>query len=158
MWNNKKNKTLNIIIFIMLLILTGIYLYQYYDYKKQINIIDNSDVDYIYIERLNIKRIIKPSFDIDMLNNGYIGMENINNNIVLAGHALEQIFKKLYNIKIGDKITINLNKIKSYYEVEQVLLVNEYNFNIYDYSEKLVLITCDYNRNKRRIIVSKKLT
>ena len=154
----KNKKTLNLIIIISIILFIGIYFYQYLDYRKQVKIINEGNVDYVYIESVDVKRIVKKGLSSTYLDQGYICLTKHSSNVLLSGHALEQVFLKLNNVEIGDIVTLYLDEKTTYYEVVSSKIIYKDEFNIFDYDNKLILVTCDYNRNKRLIIVTKKLT
>lgn len=119
---------------------------------------------YIKIDKLGIKKLISYGTDNNILNKNIVGMHkasaNIDDsfgNIILAGHNNEYVFKKLFNLHIGDEIIL-VSHIKCY--KFKVYKINIYNLNNYSYyknnnSDKiLTLITCK-SKNYRLVITAK---
>lgn len=157
-----KNKLL-IPIFII-----SIFLFQKIDYKIhdiQINqifhngIVNKTDyVGYIEIDRLKIKReIVIGINNLNLLN--HVTMDKYDsfddNHIVLAGHAIPNIFLNLNKIKISDEIKITSLNNSYFYEVISIDIVSKYNIDIIKTGD-LVLITCK-NKNERLVIKAKKI-
>lgn len=152
----------------LIVILVGIDLYQIVDYKVHSYIIDNiylndnisNKVDYIgyiEIERLNIKReIVLGINDYNLLTHVTLDKNSKNldsDNIILAGHAIKNIFGNLKNIKLDDIIKIRSIDKDNYYKVTSIDVVDKHDKNVVDDSN-LILITCvDFNR---RLIVKAK--
>ena len=150
---------------IIILILFEVF--QIIDYKVHNYIIDNiylnSDVTnkvnyigYIEIERLNIKReIVLGINNYNLLQHVALSKEskNLDNDtIVLAGHAIKNIFGNLKNIKENDIIKIKSINKTYYYKVIDIKII--FKDKRISYDSNLTLITCfDYNK---RLIVSAK--
>lgn len=123
------------------------------------NYIDNGIVGYLEIDRLEIKNVIKKGVDSNILDQNVIGMleENDfgnNNDIFLAGHNIEEVFKKLHLIKINDKIKITTKDRCYFYKVTKIITVND---NEIDYlknhhKNKLTMVTCT-NKSYQRLMV-----
>ena len=154
--------------FLKISIILIIFFYENFDYNIHSYLIDNNyksdvrikvdNIGYIEIERLNIKREIKLGInDFNMIN--YVTMNNNCNsfecdNIVLAGHAVKNIFGNLKNIKIKDIIKLN-NGLIYKYEVTSIDIVDKKDLSIIDNSN-LILITC-YDLNRRIIVKAKRI-
>lgn len=114
-------------------------------------------IGYIEIERLNIKReIVKGINEKNLLSHVALNnnCEDLNcNNIILAGHAIKNIFGNLKYIKIGDIINIVSYDDKYVYEVIDISIADKDEKNAIDNSD-LILITCKDFFN--RIIVKAK--
>lgn len=154
----KEKKVINFILLLSVLLFLLIYLLQFYDYNKQNSIIKKGNVDYIYIEKIKIKRILKKDFDINLLNQGYVGYKYIGSNLMVVGHAIEQVFQKIDRLDNGDIVDIKIDNVLSKYKVIDKYVISINDFNIYEYQDSMILVTCDLNKNKRKIVVTKKLT
>src|SRR5574344_1477915 len=119
---------------------------EYYIHQKELEAIfvkgepnKTNYIGYIEIDSINIKRGIVKGINDEILNNNDVGMIR-DNNIILAGHAVDNVFGKLNNIVSFDKIKIYLyNQIYSY-TVYKKIIVDKDNVDYLD--EDLVLITC----------------
>ena len=116
---------------------------EYYIHQKELEAIfvkgepnKTNYIGYIEIDSINIKRGIVKGINDEILNNNDVGMIR-DNNIILAGHAVDNVFGKLNNIVSFDKIKI----------------VDKDNVDYLD--EDLVLITCT-NDDKRLLVLAKK--
>ena len=153
-------KNLNKIIIILLFLLI---FYEKIDYKIHNYVIDNiylkdtnnrlNYLGFVEIDRLNIRReIVYGINDFNLLNHVTLSEKSKSlksDNIILAGHAIKNIFLNLKDIKINDEIKIISDKVR-YYEVYDILIVNKANVGVIDNSD-LILITC--KNNDERIIV-----
>ena len=155
---------------IVLLLLLFIPIYEQIDNHTHRYIIDNiylndnvsnkvNYIGYIEIKKLNIKReIVLGINNYNLLNHVALSSYSKNlesNNIILAGHAIKNIFGNLKNIKVDDEIIINTNQKNNYYKVYNVDIVSKYDTNVIDNSD-LILITC-INLNKRLIVKAKRI-
>lgn len=158
-----KNKFLIfLIIFIFIL-----FQYQKIDYMIHSNRIDkifyNSEINkynyigYIEIDSLHIKREILMNSEKNMINSVvlYQGKNLDENHIVLAGHAIDNVFGNLKNININDIINIKTfdNNYKYIVVEKEIVYNNDYNSIL---EGELVLITCK-NYKQRYIIKAKKI-
>lgn len=155
------------IILYILLVLLIFNIYEYIDNKNHEYIINNvihsgeykkiEYIGYIEIEKLNIKReIVKGINDKNLLTHVTLNdnCSDLNcDNIILAGHAIKNIFLNLKYIKLKDKINIATYNNKNIYEVTSIDVVDKDNVSIIDNSD-LILITCKDFLN--RIIVKAK--
>lgn len=152
----------------ILLILIGIiYFFQYnlnikIDYYKHIKIIDNynrlNKYSNIlgYIEFKNVKREIIIGITKENLNKEVVtsNKDLDEENIILAGHNISNVFRQLYDLKLGDKVFV-VSKIKEDYVVEKITIVQKnYKLNKSD----LTLITCTNDNQNRLVIYLKKIT
>ena len=126
------------------------------------NDINNNEVDYlgyIEIERLNIKReIVLGINELNLISHVTLDDRCINldcDNIILAGHAINNIFSNLKYIKKEDLIKIITTDNINYYKVQSINIVDKENIDVIDNSN-LILITC-YNLNKRIIVKAKRI-
>lgn len=110
-------------------------------------------IGYIEIEHLGIKRAIVYGINARNLNNNDVAMEK-NGNITLAGHSIDNVFKNLHIIEIGDKILVNVYNENYNYRVVDKIVV--YKDSKKKYENDLVLITCMTNPNKRLIVLAQK--
>lgn len=157
-------KLSNILIIICSLFLLGLKIYNSVEYKEHLKKIDNLVYDdvstkyigYIEVERLGVKRGIVKGINDDILNANDVGFEIKNNNIILAGHSIENVFGKLHNIRLDDTIYLYLNKKKETYKVTSIKVVNKANVEVLN--NPLNLVTCMYNPNERLVIGAKKNT
>ena len=144
-------------------------IFQIIDYKIHNYIIDNiylnSDVSnkvdyigYIEIEKLNIKReIVLGINNYNLLSHVTLSEESKNldsNNIILAGHAIKNIFGNLKNIEKNDIIKIGSTDKVYYYKVTDINIVFKNQKIVKD--SNLILITC-FDFNKRLIIKAKRI-
>ena len=111
-------------------------------------------IGYIEIERLGLKRGIVNGINDLILNSNDVGMTKKNNNIILAGHSIENVFGKLHSIKIDDKIKLNLYGNETYYIVKDINVVDKTDTN--SLTSELNLITCMFNPDKRLVIGAQK--
>ncbi|MEG0025759.1 MAG: sortase [Bacilli bacterium] len=170
-----KKKIIKIIGLIILIItLSYITFNQYQKYnniKKHTKIIEkdyksgkistDDNLNYIIIDDLKIKRIIAPTADQKTLDQYYVGLVsgNINNlidNIVLAGHNVDYVFGKLHHITLGTTIILKSKQKETYivtnkkevFKNDTTILKTTNNQKI------LTLITCTNNDDKRLIITA----
>lgn len=109
-------------------------------------------VGYIEIKSVDIKKGIIKGINNEILNNNDVGMIR-NNNIILAGHAVPNVFGNLNNIKKFDKIKIYLYNQEYIFTVYNTIIVDKNNIKYLN--EDLVLITCT-NDNRRLLVLAKK--
>lgn len=132
---------------------------EYYNHQKELEAIfingepnKTNYIGYVEIDSIDLKRGIVKGIDDVILNNDDVGMIR-NNNIILAGHAVDNVFGKLNNISTFDKIKIYLyNQIYSYTVYKKVVVEKD---NIDYLNDDLVLITCT-NDDKRLLVLAKK--
>jgi len=111
--------------------------------------LETNYIGYIEIESVKIKKGIIDGINDEILNNNDIGMIR-DNNIILAGHAVENVFGSLYNISIFDEIKVHLYDKDYYFIVYKKVIVDKNNL---DYlNSDLVLITCT-NDNRRLLVL-----
>jgi len=111
--------------------------------------LETNYIGYIEIESVKIKKGIIDGINDEILNNNDIGMIR-DNNIILAGHAVENVFGSLYNISIFDEIKVHLYDKDYYFIVYEKVIVDKNNL---DYlNSDLVLITCT-NDNRRLLVL-----
>ena len=155
---------------LLIFILLSIEFYQIIDYKVHDYIIDNiylndnisNKVDYIgyvEIERLGIKReIVLGINNYNLLTHVTLDESSKNldsDNIILAGHAIKNIFGNLKNIELNDIIKIKSIDKNNYYKVTSIKIVDKYDKSVIDDSN-LILITC-VNFKKRLIVKAKRI-
>lgn len=159
------------IILVILLVISIFNIYEYIDYKSHEYVINNifyenkiynkvEYIGYIEIKSLNIKReIVKGINDKNLISHVALN-DNCSslkcNNIILAGHAVNNIFGKLKYIKKGDIINIVTYSDKTIYEVKSIDIVSKDEKKAIDDSE-LILITCN-DFFKRIIVRAKKIS
>lgn len=125
------------------------------------NQIDNDIIGYLEIERLNIKKLIKNGVGNDILDQNIIGMLESgiigadNNDIVLAGHNIQEVFQHLHQIKIDDIVKITTNDSCYRYKVRKILTVNDTDvqYLLNKHQNHLTLITCTNISNKRLLVI-----
>ena len=111
--------------------------------------LETNYIGYIEINSVDIKRGIVEGISDSILNNNDIGMIR-DNNIILAGHAVENVFGNLKNISIFDNVKIQLYDKEYHFIVYDKVIVDKDNL---DYlGADLVLITCT-NDNKRLLVL-----
>jgi len=144
----------------LLLFLLPLVLFNPTKYKKlyiQNKILDShKEVDYIYIPKFNIKRVILNDTSNKTLDNYYVGRMNLNisNLQILAGHNINSVFHKIHYLNINDIVYVNdtIYKVISYKEIR----VNDYTILNTKYNcPTLILMTCTTNQNKRYIVTLK---
>ena len=137
--------------------------------RKEIKIINemnynNQELDYagyIYIPKIQLKKLIKYGTNREILDENYVGILSgktlENKNIVLAGHNIQTVFKKLKKLNIGDEIILNTIKKVNYYKVYKIVKINPNEFKyFYDANEEiLTLVTCADNNTRRLLIICK---
>lgn len=171
---SKKKLTL-LLGLILIIISLSIFSYnQYYkikDIKKHNQIIERDfyngntnkydNLKYIIIPSLDLKRIIVNDASKDTLDKYYVGLVtgDINSNednIILAGHNVNNVFSKLHQIKIGTKIILKHNQINEYIvnNVYETLKNDTSVLETVTNQKKLTLITCTDNPDKRLIVTA----
>ena len=111
--------------------------------------VETNYIGYIQIDSVDIKRGIVQGINDDILNNNDVGIIR-DNNIILAGHAVENVFGNLNNISIFDEIKVQLYDKKYYYVVYEKIIVEKDNLQYLN--SDLVLITCT-NDDKRLLVL-----
>lgn len=160
----------NRIIYIPILLLIILLLYEKIDYKNHIKVINNIFYDggenrydyigYIEIKNLNIKReIVVGINDRNLLSHVCLDENSIdlaNDHIILAGHSIKNIFGNLHNIELNEVVEIHTFNNTYLYEVRSIDIVSKYDTSVLDEGE-LILITCMTDNNKRLIIKAKRI-
>lgn len=128
-------------------------------YMNDVSINKVDYLGYIEIDILNIKReIVRGINNYNLISHVTLddSCDNLDcNHIVLAGHAIQNIFGNLKNIKYKDIIKIITTDNTNYYEVQSVQIVDKKDVDVIDDSE-LILITC-HSLNKRIIVKAKRI-
>lgn len=149
-----------IIISILSFLIFKIYLLcEYNSHSKTIDRIfikgeklETNYIGYVEIKSVNIKRGIVNGINDDILNNNDVGIIR-DNNIILAGHGVENVFGRLNKINIYDEVKIHLYDKDYYFIIYKKIIVSKDNL---DYlNEDLVLITCT-NDDKRLLVLGTK--
>lgn len=138
------------------------------DILVQNSIIDNlfsvdsySDeyLGFIEVPRLSIKRLIKRGTDSIVLDNGYVGLYNLrddlssHNLVVLAGHNTFNVFGKLHDILVGDSVYISGNSFNRKFIVYDKLIVKDDDFSYFSNRiNELLLITCTDDYGYRLLV------
>ena len=137
--------------------------------KNHVNIVDNMFIndstynkinnDYLgYIEYLDIKVEIILGINQKNLDNHHVCLDyestSLDNNVnkILAGHNIDDVFKKLHNLKVNDKIKIVTSNNKYVYNIDEIKIVDENDLDALKKESNLTLITCMINPHKRLII------
>lgn len=109
-------------------------------------------IGYIEIEELSIKRGIVQGINDYILNDNDIG-SIIDDSIILAGHAVSNVFGNLKYVETGQFIYIYLyNELYRYRVVKKVISDKT---DLTYLNDELVLITCT-NDDKRLLVLAKK--
>lgn len=149
-----------IIISILSFLILKIYLLCEYDSHSKIidrifikgEKLETNYIGYVEIKSVNIKRGIVNGINNDILNNNDIGIIR-DNNIILAGHGVENVFGRLNKINVFDEVKIHLYDKDYYFIVYKKIIVSKDNL---DYlNDDLVLITCT-NDDKRLLVLGTK--
>ena len=149
-----------IIISILSFLILKIYLLCEYDSHSKIidrifikgEKLETNYIGYVEIKSVNIKRGIVNGINNDILNNNDIGIIR-DNNIILAGHGVENVFGRLKKINVFDEVKIHLYDKDYYFTIYKKIIVSKDNL---DYlNEDLVLITCT-NDDKRFLVLGTK--
>ena len=112
---------------------------------------------YIYIPKFDYKNLIKKGDK--ALDENYISMHELSSgiidkgNIILSGHNNKYVFHKLYKLNIGDEIIISDFNIERLYAVEKIIYTSIDDSSIFDKDNKLTLITCTNNSQKRLVVI-----
>lgn len=149
-----------IIISILSFLIFKIYLLCEYDSHSKIidrifikgEKLETNYIGYVEIKSVNIKRGIVNGINNVILNNNDIGIIR-DNNIILAGHGVENVFGRLNKINVFDEVKIRLYDKDYYFTIHKKIIVSKDNL---DYlNEDLVLITCT-NDDKRLLVLGTK--
>lgn len=161
----------NSLIIISILGLLIINIYEKIDYQVHTIVIDNifkngveynkkNYIGYIEIDHLNIKREIVLGINDENLKNYVCLNENAKSlnedNLILAGHSIKNIFYNLHYIKLNDEIIITTFNFIYHYIVTSIDIVDYRNVAILDNSN-LILITCMNDNTKRLIVKAKRI-
>lgn len=171
MLKNKILRHIGLVLIILSILFTIIIKINFYlDRINHYNVIDNIFINknsfndyylgYIYIERVNIKRLIVKGINEKNLDDKYVAMDSSSisldskKNIILAGHSIDNVFKNLHNLKINDEIKIITKNKEQIYSVSEILIVNDNDTKYMDQTDIniLTLITC-MNDSKKRLII-----
>lgn len=126
------------------------------------SVIKNNNVNseysgFIYIPKFDYKNLIKKGDK--ALDENYISMHELSSgiidrgNIILSGHNNKYVFHKLYKLNIGDEIIISDFNIERLYAVEKIIYTSIDDSSIFDKDNKLTLITCTNNSQKRLVVI-----
>lgn len=129
--------------------------------NNSFNSVNSDIIGYLEIENLNIKKLIKRGTSAEILDQNIIGMlENSiigtdNNDIVLAGHNINEVFRYLHQIKVNDIVKITTNDSCYRYKVKKIMTVDETDvkYLLNKHQNRLTLITCTNISNKRLLVV-----
>ena len=163
----KRNLLRIIILFILVLLVKEIYTIIYTNNQNKEEIITFYNNKYtnnkmmLEIPKINLQQIVyKADYNFKNLNNGLVYYKNndINKKIVILGHSgmgPGVYFNKLDELSINDNVYLYIKDNKITYEVTQKYIVNESNIDILKIADKpiLILITCDRNNKRNRLIV-----
>jgi len=106
-------------------------------------------IGYIQIDSVDIKRGIIEGINDKILNNNDVGMIR-DSNIILAGHAVENVFGNLHNISLFDEVKVHLYDKDYYFMIYKKIIVKKDNLNYLN--SDLVLITCT-NDGQRLLVL-----
>lgn len=122
--------------------------------EKELN---NTILDHISINNYNL--LIKSGNEKDVLDSNLVYMmdNSILNNIFLAGHNSNIVFHRIYDLNVNDEVILYLNNNKYVYYVYSAKYINVDNYSIYksETFNKLTLITCSKNNQKRYVVICK---
>lgn len=131
--------------------------------KEEIKLTSNY-LGYIELINYGVKRLITNGTDRKTLDKGLVGMLNVSSNlddefgnVILAGHSVNNTFKKLHSIKIGEQIKIVSHKNTYIFEITEKHTINDTDmsyFNKVEDKKILTLITCKTDNNKRLIVIA----
>lgn len=122
----------------------------------------NYESDFVIeIPNINLKTIIKKADDdFKNLNSNLVYYKNkdYENKIIVFGHSgmgYGTYFNRLNELEIGNKAYLHINKLKITYVVTQKYMVLETDTSILNDNKErtLLLVTCDKNNKKKRLIV-----
>lgn len=126
--------------------------------------LSNSYLGYIEIPTLNIRNLIVYGTEKNTLNKGYVGLMNISaniddqiGNIILAGHNVNSVFKKLHYSKIGENIKIVTHKNSYNFKITEKYVISDNDMSHFRKSTDkkiLTLVTCRNNIKERLIVVA----
>ena len=112
---------------------------------------------YIYIPKYKYKNLIKKGDK--AIDENLVSMHKLSSgigegkNIILSGHNNRYVFHKLYSINIGDEIIISDFKTEYKYIVNEKKIVNIDDSSIFNDDNKLTLITCTDDTQKRLVVI-----
>lgn len=120
-----------------------------------------TNVLYLEIPSLSIKRIVKKSSTKKNLDDGYVVVWNKEKdiekigNLLLAGHNIQNVFKNLSKIKMGEKVYLYYKNDVFIYEVisKKIISVTESAYLEDLPYKQLSLITCMKDNQKRLFII-----
>ena len=156
-------KVIKILLFLSLFILF-IPTYNKYKLDKRVDEIllsKNKSIyeGYIYIPKFNYKNLIKKGDE--AIDENYVSMHKYSSsingagNIILSGHNNKYVFHKLYKLKEGDEIIISDFNIERLFIVENIKYVNIKDTSVFENKDKLTLITCTNDTQKRLVVICK---
>lgn len=124
----------------------------------------NTYLGYIEIPTLGIKNLITYGTDKNILNKGLVGLMEISaniddefGNIILAGHNINNVFRKLHYSKVGEEIKVVTHQNIYYYKITEKYTINDKDmsyFNTLTDKKILTLVTCENDSSKRLIIIA----
>lgn len=112
---------------------------------------------YIYIPKFNYKNLIKKGDQ--AIDENYVSMHELSSgitdkgNIILSGHNNRYVFHKLYKLSVGDEIIISDFNIERLYTVDKIKYVRVDDSSVFDKENKLTLITCTNDTQKRLVVI-----
>lgn len=166
-----KKNILKLIIVVLAIILTKeIFIDFYVNYKNKESITsyykNDSSFNYesdmiISIPKINLERVVeKAADDFKNLNKSlvYYKRNNPNEKLVIFGYSgvgYGTYFNRIDELEVGNKIYLYINKLKVTYVVSEKYMVLETDISILNNEEErsLLLVTCDKNSKKKRLIV-----
>lgn len=78
-------------------------------------------------------------------------------NIILAGHNINNVFKKLHYSKIGDEIKIGTYQNTYYFKITERYIINDNDISYFNKridKKILTLVTCRNNPKERLIVIA----
>ena len=112
----------------------------------------------IEIPKINYKGLVYEGTNISTLNRGIGHFENssyLDGNVCLAGHNYTGVWKKLYTLQNGDKITYTSFLGTKVYEVNKMVQIDATDWTLLEDNNDniLTLVTCVKNAPTQRLIV-----
>lgn len=133
--------------------------------------INNTDYNYhgypyLEIPKINLNNVLFRADDnFSNLDNGLVYYKELNpdNKIIIFGHSgmgMGVYFNNLDKLRVNDVAMLRVNEKTYSYVATRTYLVDETNVGLLDdelSSTKMLLVTCDKNDNKKRLVVEFRL-
>ena len=129
---------------------------------KEIDFYNTNYNEVIIIPKINLKQsILKADDDFSNLNNNLVYYKQINiaDKIIIFGHSgvgYGTYFNRLDELNLNDILYLYKDNIKYTYQVIKIYKIKETKVDILNEeknSKKMLLITCDKNNNKKRLVI-----